>query len=160
MIKSIYSCVKPRVKHDNTLNEPFTCNIGVRQGECLSPFLFATYVNDLEAELARKGVAGINIGMINLNILLYADDIILFGKKPTDLQNALNYLEEYCNKWKLTVNTNKTKIMVFRKGGRLPNNLNFVYGNINISIVNKFCYLGVVFTSGGSSFETHFFLSG
>ena len=81
MIKSIYSCVKPRVKHDNTLNEPFTCNIGVRQGECLSPFLFATYVNDLEAELARKGVAGINIGMINLNILLYADDIILFGKK-------------------------------------------------------------------------------
>ena len=56
MIKSIYSCVKSRVKHDNTLSEPFTCNIGVRQGECLSPFLFAMYVNDLEAELARKGV--------------------------------------------------------------------------------------------------------
>ena len=160
MIKSIYSCVKSRVKHDNTLSEPFTCNIGVRQGECLSPFLFAMYVNDLEAELARKGVAGINIGMINLNILLYADDIILFGKNPTDLQNALNYLEEYCNKWKLTVNTNKTKIMVFRKGGRLPKNLNFVYNNINVEIVNKFCYLGVVFTSGGSSFETQKTLSG
>ena len=47
IIKSIYSSVKSRVKHDNTLSEPFTCNIGVRQGECLSPFLFAMYVNDL-----------------------------------------------------------------------------------------------------------------
>ena len=44
--------------------------------------------------------------------------------------------------------------MVFRKGGRLPNNLNFVYNNIKIEIVNKFCFLGVVFTSGDSSFGT------
>ena len=159
IMKSIYSCVKSRVKHDNTLSELFTCNIGVRQGECLSPFLFAMYVNDLETELAIKGVAGIDIGIININILLYADDIILFGKNPEDLQNALNVLDEYCQRWKLTVNTSKTKIMVFRKGGRLPNNLNFVYNNIKIEIVNTFCYLGVVFTSGGSSFETQKTLS-
>ena len=160
IIKSIYSCVKSRVKHDNTLSDPFTCNIGVRQGECLSPFLFAMYVNDLEAELTVKGVAGIDIGSINLNILLYADDIILFGKNPDDLQNALNVLEDYCKKWKLTVNTSKTKIMVFRNGGCLPNDLNFVYNNINIEIVSKFCYLGIVFTSGGSNFEAQKTLAG
>ena len=160
IIKSIYSCVKPRVKHDNTLSDPFTCNIGVRQGECLSPFLFAMYVNDLEAELTVKGVAGIDIGTINLNILLYADDIILFGKNPDDLQNALNALEDYCKKWKLTVNTSKTKIMVFRNGGCLPNDLNFVYNNINIEIVSKFCYLGIVFTPGGSNFEAQKTLAG
>ena len=160
IIKSIYNCVKSRVKHDNTLSEPFTCNIGVRQGECLSPFLFAMYINDLEAELAVKGVAGINTGIINLHILMYADDIVLFGKSPKDLQNALDSLAEYCNKWKLTVNTNKTKIMVFRNGGCLPNNLNFVYNNSIIEIVSKFCYLGVVFTSGGSNSETQKILSG
>ena len=160
IIKSIYNCVKSRVKHDNTLSEPFTCNIGVRQGECLSPFLFAMYINDLEAELAVKGVAGINTGIINLHILMYADDIVLFRKSPKDLQNALDSLAEYCNKWKLTVNTNKTKIMVFRNGGCLPNNLNFVYNNSIIEIVSKFCYLGVVFTSGGSNSETQKTLSG
>ena len=63
-------------------------------------------------------------------------------------------------RWKLIVNTNKTQIMVFRKGGRLPNNLNFVYNNNNIEIVNTFSYLGVVFTSGGTSFETQKTLSG
>lgn len=149
IIKSIYNSVKSRVKHDNTLSDLFTCNIGVRQGECLSPFLFAMYVNDLEAELAVKGISGIDIGIINLYILLYADDIILFGKTPEDLQSSLSALEEYCKRWKLTVNTDKTKIMIFRKGGRLPNNLAFIYNNVNIEIVNKFCYLGVVFTSGG-----------
>ena len=162
IIKSIYSSVKSRVKHDNTLSEPFTCSIGVRQGEYLSPFLFAMYVNDIEAELAIKGILGINTGMINLCILLYADDIMLFRKTLEELQNALKVLEEYCKRLKLTVNTNKTKVMVFRKegGGRLPNNLNFIYNKVNIEIVNKFCYLGVVFTSGGSSLETQKTLSG
>ena len=160
IIKSIYSRVKSRVKHDNTLSEPFTCDIGVRQGECLSPFLFAMYVNDLEAEIVTKGISGINIGTINIYILLYADDIIMFGNSPEDLQKSLATLEDYCSKWKLTVNTNKTKIMVFRKGGRLSNDLDFKYKNISIEIVNKFCYLGVIFTSGGSSFETQKTLSG
>ena len=52
------------------------------------------------------------MGMINLCILLYAGDIIFFGKTPEDLQNALSVLKEYCMRW---TNTDKTK-MVFRKG--------------------------------------------
>ena len=69
IIKSIYSLVKSRVKHENCLSEPFICNIGVRQGECLSPFLFAMYVNDLEAELAVKGLLDIDVGILNMYIL-------------------------------------------------------------------------------------------
>ena len=65
-------------------------------------------------------------------------------------------MEAHCK----SVNTNKTKIMVFRNGGCLPNNLNFVYNNSIIEIVSKFCYLGVVFTSGGSNSETQKTLSG
>ena len=86
------------MKHDNTVSEPFTCNIGVRQGEHLSPFVFAMYVNDPEAELAIKGISGINTGMINLCMLLYADGIIRFNKNPEELQNVLNVLQEYCKR--------------------------------------------------------------
>ena len=53
----------------------------------------------------------------------------------------------------LNVNKSKTKIVIFQKGGRLPANLQFNYKGSKIDIVNKFCYLGIVFTSGGSSFE-------
>lgn len=118
------------------------------------------YLNDLEAELAVRGLAGVDIGSMNIYLLLYADDIILFGKTSEELQRALTILEEYCSRWKLTVNTSKTKIMVFRKGGRLPRNMNFMYKTAKIEIVDKFCYLGVVFTSGGSSYETQRTLAG
>ena len=140
IIKSRYSNVKSRVRHNGCLGEPFTSNIGVRQGECLSPFLFSMYVNVFEAELATKGLPGIDIGTLNIYLVMYADDIILFGKTPGELQRALTILEEYCNRWKLTVNTGKTKIMVFRKGGRLRDNLHFLYNNSQIGIVSKFCY--------------------
>ena len=57
-------------------------------------------------------------------------------------------------------NTNKTKTVVFRRGGRLLTNLEFKYNGNLIEIVNKFSYLGIVFTSGGSSFDTQKTLSG
>ena len=42
----------------------------------------------------------------------------------------------------------------------MPANLQFNYKGSKIDIVNKYCYLGIDFTSGGSSFETQKKLSG
>ena len=97
--------------------------------------------------------------MLELFLLLYADDIVLLSETETGLQQGLDLLEQYCDKWKLTVNINKTKIMVFRKGGVLRRNMCFKYKTENIEIVSKFTYLGVVFTSGGSFSGTHNCLS-
>ncbi len=76
------------------------------------------------------------------------------------MQTGLNLLSEYCDRWKLKVNTAKTKLLVFCKGGMLPRHLQFYYGNTVIEIVNKFTYLGMVFTTGGSFVETQSLLSG
>ena len=118
------------------------------------------YVNDLEQELDNNGINGIDTGMVKILLLLYADDIVLFGKTPDELQKSLDILEAYCDRWNLTANIAKTKVVVFRRGGRLPTQLQFTFKGSNIEIVNKFCYLGIVFTSGGSSFETQKTLSG
>ena len=48
-----------------------------------------------------------------LNVLLYADDTVIFAESPEQLQAALNGLFLYCKTWKLTVNPTKTKIVVF-----------------------------------------------
>ena len=87
IIKSKYNNVKTRVRHNGCLGEPFTSNIGVRQRESLSPFLFSMYLNNFEAELATKGPPSIDIGTINIYLVMYADDI-LFGKTPDELQAA------------------------------------------------------------------------
>ena len=61
------------------------------------------------------GAEGVDIGMLKLFLLLYADDILLFANDKENLQLSLNILENYCKMWKLKVNTKKTKVMVFRK---------------------------------------------
>ena len=44
----LYLVAKSCVKYNGSLSEYFMCNVGVRQGENLSPLLFALYVNDFE----------------------------------------------------------------------------------------------------------------
>ena len=73
----------------------------------LSPFLFAIHVNDIEEEFIIKGANGIDVGYLNLFLLLYAGDIVIFSDSPEGLQQSLDILFEYCNKWKLTVNIEK-----------------------------------------------------
>ena len=160
IIRSMYTEVKSQVKHNNIISPIFFSNIGVWQGECLSPFLFSIYLNDLEEEINLKGADGIDIGMVKLFLLLYADDIVLFAHSPDELQSLLETLQNYCIRWKLTVNTSKTKIVIFRKGGRLPRDLRFIYKGEEIEIVKQSSYLGIVFTSGGSCHETQKTLAG
>ena len=47
VIKSIYTNLKSRVKFDNRVSSDFTCCLGVKQGECLSPILFSMYLYDI-----------------------------------------------------------------------------------------------------------------
>ena len=61
------------------MSDEFSSYIGVMQGECLSSFLFSMYLNDFENEFVTKGVDGLDIGILKLYLLLYADDIVIFS---------------------------------------------------------------------------------
>ncbi len=72
--------------------------LGALQGESLSPFLFAIYLNDMEAHTRREGTVGVTVGDIKLFLLLYADDAVIISDSPTDLQNSLHALKMYADK--------------------------------------------------------------
>ena len=42
---------------------------------------------------------------LKLYHLLYADEKVILGETATALQNALDRMNEFCNLWSLTVNT-------------------------------------------------------
>ena len=50
---------------------------------------------------------------------MYADDIANFADTLFDMQKKIDLLFEFCSKLCLTVNLNKTKMMVLRNGGYL-----------------------------------------
>ena len=66
------------------------------------------------------------------------------------LQKGLDDLYAYCCKWGLKVNILKTKIMIFRKGGRLGPNDKWTFGNQLLEVVPAFKYLGCFLTPTGS----------
>jgi hypothetical protein len=113
------------VRNNQEYSAFFRCDIGVRQGENLSPFLFALYLNDLEKFFIQNDINSLEkvetLCADNLHIyikifaLLYADDTIILAETPESLQNALNSFENYCTRWKLKVNLNKTKVVIFCK---------------------------------------------
>ena len=160
IIKSIYRSVKSRVKYCNKLGNEFYCKLGVRQGECLSPLLFSMYLNDIEEQFVLSGFEGLDVNMFKIFMLLYADDIVLFSNSKENLQEGLDFLSNYCKRWKLKINVSKTKVMIFRRGGRLPRDLAFYYEGEPLEIVSKFKYLGIVFTTGGSFSEAQKTLAG
>ncbi len=114
-IKSIYrhssSCVRIHNQHTNW----FDCKTGVKQGDNLSPTLFSIFINDLVQEVNDLGL-GFEIGDTKLSVLLYADDIVLIAKSENHLQTMLNTLCDWCKRWRVLINTSKSKCMHFRKG--------------------------------------------
>ena len=87
VIKSMYENTKSCVMLNQELSETFLFNVGVRQGENLSPLLFAYYVNDIEESLINKDCKYINFSddlvnnYIKLFILMYANDTVITRKK-------------------------------------------------------------------------------
>ena len=115
-IKHMYEETTASVKHQGILSDIFECNLGVRQGESISPFLFNLFLNDLDEAISVGQFQGINIGDINIKTLLYADDLALLSETREDLQVGLDILYEYCHRWKLTINTEKNIYIYFQEG--------------------------------------------
>ena len=116
---------------------------GVRQGDPLSPTLFSLFINDLARQLKSEGPV-LQVGNTKINILLYAEDMVLFAENEENLQYLLGIMNDWCFKWRLKVNKNKTKIIHFRTVRKAPTNVVFKYGNDDLEVVSRYKYLGII----------------
>ena len=141
---------------NNELSPFFGSYCGVRQGENISPVLFSLYLNDLEAYLLERQNVGITIDsdsedliiFFKLIVLLYADGMMTLADTAESLQHTLNDFYDYCQLWKLNINTDKSKVIVF--GSRLKKPFQFKLGPNDLETVDSYKYLGVFFPMSGS----------
>ena len=166
VIRNMYANIKSNISTSKGSTAYFPCNTGVRQGENLSPFLFNLYLNDLERYLDLNNVQGIPCETtdeqlhvyLKIFILLYADDTVILSESRNDLQAALTVFEQYCEEWKLTVNIEKTKVLI-SANGKLSKYDKYFFKGERLEIVKEYKYLGIFFSKSGSFAKTKKYLS-
>ena len=92
-----------RVVLNGEVSEWQNVTSGVPQGSVLGPTLFLIYVNDLESDLVSK-------------VAKFADDTKLGGRVISSedcnkIQDDLNKLSDWSEKWLMSFNTDKCKVM-------------------------------------------------
>ncbi len=115
-------------------------------------------MNDLEHFLLHQGLQGITLDITDNEImiymrlftLLYADDTVLMADSSEEMQKCLDAFSIYCQKWKLTINAEKTKVVIFGGNKISKAKYHFNLEEKNIEIIDKYKYLGVYFSQSGS----------
>lgn len=138
------------VRWHNSVSSTFSIGNGTRQGGVLSPYLFSRYIRELIASVVDSGV-GCKVNGITVNILAYADDIVLISPSWRALQALISILHDNAAAINLSCNISKTVAMVFKPRDKrwcisssFPN---FTMGSSSIEFVSSFKYLGHIITN-------------
>ena len=145
LFRFIFSHSDIRVVYDGEHSDTWRTMSGVRQGAVTSAYLFSLYLDDVLTEL-HKQCHSCFLGWNKINVLAYADDLVVFCPTVSGLKSLLGSLERCVAKHRLMINVDKTKFMVFEtKRGNLD--IKVKLNGVDVERVDEFKYLGCVLQS-------------
>jgi hypothetical protein len=145
-----YSKQEMCVKWHGRLSSPFALSNGTRQGGVLSPLLFARYIWKVFAAIVGAGI-GCNVGGMFINVLAYADDIVILAPAWRALQQLIDILSVNAKDIDLKINASKTVCLVFQPKNRARRLASifpqFEVDGVSLPFVQQFKYLGHIIAS-------------
>jgi len=130
---------------EGTLSSFFENKTGLKQGDPLSPVLFNLALQKVIQSI-KMVPSGINIGKEQLNVLAYADDIVLIGNNEIEIRHFFVEIEDIAIKLGLHINRGKTKYMIVeqKNSSEQSKTGQLTVKNYTFERVENFKYLGVI----------------
>ena len=149
-LEAMYHNVHLQVRANGVLGEPFESFVGVKQGDPLSPLLFGLFIDRLEGFLRDElPLVGVHVGHLLIQILLYADDLVLMAESAADLQQCLDVLKRFCDLTGMQVNVRKSEAVIFNRQFARRVAYKLYYQGADLEVKDLFVYLGMLFESVG-----------
>ena len=140
---------RARIRVNGELSEPFGVDAGRPQGAPTSPIEFNLFIESLLRGIARR-FPGVQVLRIRVDALAYADDLATPAESRAQLQSIVAFVEEWCHKWNMRLNTGpgKSEAIRFAEGqtdaqAAAHPPLTLADGRL-ISFVPEYRYLGYV----------------
>ena len=105
ILRDIFHKTKSIANWNSKLGEYFDSIYGVLQATVKSPALFNSFMDAIKAMLHDE--QGANIGHMNINYLLQADDLMLISETSSDLQRLLYRPQAYSYRWRLILKSER-----------------------------------------------------
>ena len=126
--------------------EWFSVELGLRQGDPLSSILYIIFIDGLVSEV-KKAKEGVWFEAEKINILVFADDVVLLASSKVEMQRLLDVVHLYSRKWRFFFNVDKCRAIVFTSK-RVNLDVTPLYlGLERLEEVQRFKYLGLDFKS-------------
>lgn len=133
--------------------EGFPSYKGLKQGCPLSPLLFALYIAGIDSSFRANQLGGVVMGGKKIFCLGFADDYVVLAETPGDLRDMIRTTQRFAERRDLTINSEKTKVLVFSKGARRSREV-WKLNGVELEEVDSFNYLGVTLQRNGQ-FDRH-----
>ena len=148
-IKKLYTASKAVVFVGGKQSDPFDITTGVLQGDVLAPFLFIVVIDYVMNKSAgthgfvyKKRSSTRHPDQV-INDLDFADDIVLLENSIEMANEQLRILNKEACKVGLTINEEKTEVMMFN----IPDNEDVFLDGRKLKRVDDFKYLGAMMAS-------------
>ena len=165
VIRGMYQRTESRATHASTLSEPFTTDLGLAQGDTLSPTLYTVFINGLLEELWQSH-PGVQIGEADAEAtdaespptsrasgpkvvtLAFADDTASLADTVQELQAMADTSSRYFAKWRVKANVSKSAVMCFggADAGAGEQPVIRWEGEV-VPVMQMYKYLGVILSS-------------
>ena len=104
--------ISAKILVNHTLTDCISITTGTRQGCPLSMLLFSIATDILSKKISSSSsIKGLSLGSASIKLQQYVDDTILFLTNPSEVNPALQLIQDFSSRANLRINRNKTTIL-------------------------------------------------